>query len=64
MDAVFKNICHFPPRVRSLKGSAACQHGGDMLVRTAGDTKIPVKGRAGVYIENIHLNNPNYIKIL
>lgn len=31
-----------------LKNPAACQHGGDMLVRAAGDTKIPVKGRAGV----------------
>lgn len=32
----------------TLKGTAACQHGGDMLVRAAVDTRIPVKGRAGV----------------
>jgi hypothetical protein len=33
-----------------------------MLVRAAGDTKIPVKGRAGVNKENIHLIYPDYIK--
>jgi hypothetical protein len=32
----------------TLKSSAACQHGGGMLNQDGGDTKIPVKGRAGV----------------
>jgi len=35
---------------------------GDMLVRAAGDTKIPVKGRAGVVTDNIHPIYPNFIK--
>ncbi len=53
----FKTICHIPQNK-----SAARQHGGDMLVGTAGDTKIPIKGRAGVVTDNIHLIYPIFIK--
>jgi hypothetical protein len=51
-------ICDYSPLKKFRRLPAWGGHAG----KSGGDTKIPVKGRAGVVTDNIHPIYPDYIK--
>ena len=52
-----------PDNLRGEGQPPPCQHGGGMLTRAAVRHQLPVKGRAGVDNQNIHLITLNNINL-